>query len=188
MGASFGRGSIAVDCHDCGDMPSLDEALSVAAHLGFMITPRLGLLGEHWSVRYSARGGAWFDDSVERLVAQHISVAAAQLFVTDSLWIKGGLGIGWHITDGDYAKKPSRRALSMANARISPSQNSPSSERDSMDDTSSTSFATFAAAGWEFAQNSVFATEIQFRVGATRRSDDRYQVYNTAMNVGCSWY
>ena len=48
--------------------------------------------------------------------------------------------------------------------------------------------ASFAAIGWELAHNSTFAAEIQFRIGASRRHDDLYQVYNTGLNIGFNWY
>lgn len=181
MGATFGRGSIEVDCGTCGDA-KLTEALSISAHAGYMITPRLALLGEHWSVRYNARGGPLFDDSERHLVAQHISAVAAQLFVTNRLWIKAGVGVGWHITDGDYDKDLPAAPMAIAAAQ---GQGMPGGEDDAG---SSAGRASFAAIGWELAQNSVFAADIQLRIGATRRADDRYQVYNTGLNIGFNWY
>jgi hypothetical protein len=181
MGASFGRGSIDVNCPSCGDA-TLTEALSVAAHAGYMITPRLALLGEHWSVRYNARGGALFDDSARHLVAQHISSIAAQLFVTHRIWVKAGLGMGWHITDGEYARPPAATGPMPVAAKGSSSMEPPSEESTSI------GAASFMALGLEVAHNSVFAAEIQFRVGTSRAPDDRYQVYNTGLNVGFSWY
>jgi hypothetical protein len=180
MGATFGRGSIEVDCATCSSA-KLTEALSVSAHAGYMVTPQLAVLGEHWSVRYNARGGALFDDSQRHLVAQHISTIAAQLFVTNRLWVKAGLGVGWHITDGDYDKiQPSSEPMPVAakGSSVSPAE----SESDS------SGSASFVAVGYELAHNKVFAADIQLRVGATRLADDRYKVYNTGLNVGFNWY
>ena len=180
MGATFGRGSIDVKCATCADA-KLTEALSVSAHVGYMVTPRLALLAEHWSVRYNARGGALFDDSEDHLVAQHISTFAGQLFVTNSLWIKAGLGVGWHITDGDYDKDLSATTPMPIGANGTSSPKGESRSRAS-------GTASFAAIGLELAHNEVCAVDIQFRVGTTRLSDERYQVYNTGLNVGFNWY
>ena len=181
MGASFGRGSIEVDCGTCGEA-KLTEALSISAHAGYMITSRLALLGEHWSVRYNARGGPLFDDTERHLVAQHISMVAAQLFVTNSVWVKAGLGVGWHITDGDYAKDlPDPAPMTIAAAQGQGPQPGPEEDRG-------TGAASFAAIGWEVAHNSVFAADIQLRIAATKRPDERFQVYNTGLNIGFNWY
>lgn len=180
MGASFGRGSIEVDCDTC-DSAKLTEALSVAAHVGYMVTPRIAILGEHWSVRYNERGGALFDDSQRHLVAQHMSTVAAQLFVTNSIWVKAGFGVGWHITDGDYDKEL---------PQVGPTPVSANGGERPADDGQGPELgnATFAAIGWEVAHNSVFAMDIQLRVGSTRRADDKYQILNTGANVGFNWY
>ena len=183
MGASIGRGSIAVECKRC-DEGTLTDALSVAAHVGYMITPRLAILGEHWSVRYNQRGGAWFDDSVYHLVAQHQSMLAAQLFVTDSVWLKAGLGVGWHVTDGRYAQPPLPVEQSGAPlpAAGKGEDQGPASE------VSSDGAATALSLGWEFAHNSVFAADVQLRLGTTRNFDGKYDVVNTGINVGFNWY
>lgn len=183
MGATFGRGSIEVACDTCVEA-TLTEALSVSAHAGYMITPRLALLGEHWTVRYNARGGPLFNDNERHLVAQHMSTVAAQLFVTNRLWIKAGVGVGWHITDGEYdnAPKPRSTVGIAANGSASPVPS------DEPEDEGSAGAASFAAIGWELAHNSVFACDIQFRVGATKRHDARYEVYNTGLNIGFNWY
>ena len=179
-GASFGRGSIEVDCSTC-DKAKLTEALSVTAHAGYMVTPRVGLVGEHWSVRYNERGGPLFDDSERHLVAQHMSTIAAQLFVTNRLWVKAGLGVGWHISDGDYDKD-------LPATVPQPVSKSGGQQMPETSDGSVMGSATFAAVGYELAHNSVFAADIQFRVGTTRRPDDRYQILNTGLNIGFNWY
>ena len=180
MGASFGRGSIEVDCDTC-DSAKLTEALSLAAHIGYMVTPRIGIVGEHWTVRYNARGGALFDDSERHLVAQHMSTIAAQLFVTNRIWLKAGFGVGWHITDGDYDKDLPNNGPRPVSAKAG-------ARPEDMSEKTDLGNATFAAIGWEIAHNSVFAADIQFRVGTTRRSDDRYEILSTGMNVGFNWY
>lgn len=180
VGASYGRGSIEVQCDNC-ETAKLKEALSVAAHVGYMVTPRIGILGEHWAVRYNSRGGALFDDAERHLVAQHMSTIAAQLFVTNRLWIKAGVGVGWHITDGDYGKDSPefgpRPAGAIGGGKM-PEES----------DDAALGNAAFAAVGYELAHNSVFAVDLQFRVGSTKRIDDKYQILNTGLNVGFNWY
>lgn len=180
MGASFGRGSIEVDCDTC-DAATLREALSLAAHIGYMVTPRIALVGEHWTVRYNERGGPLFDDSERHLVAQHMSTIAAQIFVTRRLWLKAGVGVGWHITDGDYDKDLPMSGPVATSARGD-------GRMPEKSDSAALGNATFAALGWEFAHNTVFAADIQFRVGTTRRPDERYQILNTGLNIGFNWY
>ena len=180
VGASFGRGSLEVECDTC-EAAKLTEALSVAGHIGYMVTPRIAIVGEHWTVRYNARGGPLFDDSERHLVAQHMSTVAAQLFVTDSIWLKAGAGVGWHITDGDYDKD-------LPNFGPTPVNATGGERPDEMDTGRKFGNATFAAIGWEVAHNSIFAADIQFRVGTTTRADNRYKILNTGMNVGFNWY
>ncbi len=180
MGATFGRGSIEVDCESCNE-GKITEALSVSAHAGYMVTPRIGILGEHWAVRYNDSGSDLFDDSARHLVAQHMSTVAAQLFVTNRLWVKAGFGVGWHITDGDYDQAPSRTGPVPVGAKGG--QTAPEAS-----DESTAGSATFAAIGWEMAHNEVFAMDIQFRVGTTKRPDERYQILNTGLNIGFNWY
>jgi hypothetical protein len=180
MGASFGRGSIEVDCDTC-DTAKLTEALSLAAHIGYMVTPRIAVVGEHWTVRYNERGGPLFDDSERHLVAQHMSTSAAQLFVTHRLWLKAGVGVGWHITDGDYDKEMPISGPVAASA-------TGGSRMPESSDSVAMGNATFAAVGYEFAHNTVFAADIQFRVGSTQRPDKRYQILNTGLNIGFNWY
>ena len=180
MGASFGRGSIEVQCDGC-ETAKLTEALSVAAHAGYMVTPRIAILGEHWGVRYNSRGGALFDDSERHLVAQHMTTVAGQVFVTDRLWLKAGVGVGWHITDGDYDKD-------LPNLGPTPVGAAGGTRMPEKTNEAVAGNATFAAIGYELAHNSVFAAEIQFRVGSTRRSDDKYEILNTGLNVGFNWY
>lgn len=181
FGLSIGRGSIEVECGSCARAPKLKEALSVAAHVGYMILPRIAVTAEHWTVRYNERGGRWFDDSQRHLVAQRITAVAAQAFVTDSIWLKAGVGVGWHIGDGDYTKpSPSVEPGPIAVGSAGPKPT------DGDDAGLQVRPAYFTAIGWEFARNRSLAAEVQLRVAATQGPD--YQVLNTGLNFGMSWY
>lgn len=186
-GVSFGRGSIEVSCGTCSSGGgTLSEGLSVEGHAGFMLTPQIGVVGEHWSVRYNQRGGAIFNDSTPHLVAQHISTIGAQVFLGHGFWFRTGVGVGKHITDGDYAKKknPSGTVFFAGGAAGEVDSASP----DTQESLSSFSPAYYAAAGWEFAHTESLAAEIQFRIASTERPKDEYQIRNVGFNVGLSWY
>lgn len=184
-GFSFGRGSIEVQCDECGNgSETLTEAFSLQGHLGHMITPQLAVVGEHWTVRYNARGGALFDDNAKHLVAQHVSSLGAQLFLGGSFWVRTGFGVGWHITDGDYAREPVSMdtrpsGASAIQPRPAPVRTAPVSGGGG---------AYFAAIGWELAASRSFVAEVQLRAATTVRADDQYRVRNIGLNVGASWY
>lgn len=178
MGATIGRGSIEVQCATCPDA-KISEALSVSGHAGYMVTPQLSIVGEHWMLRFNERGSKFFDDSEIHLVAQQMTTIATQLFVTNRVWIKGGIGFGWHITDGDYDASP-------AATEGLPNKHQPAPKE--MSEGKILGTATFVAVGVELAHNEVFAVDLQLRGGTTRRPDGRYQVYNTGLNVGFNWY
>ncbi len=185
IGASFGRGSIGVECDDCvGGGGTLTEAFSLEGHVGYMLTPQLALVGEHWTVRYNARGGALFNDSAPHLVAQHVSSLGAQVFLADTIWIRTGFGVGWHITDGDYAKEHLRDSMS---ANVEGAQAlQPLGPQTSEADSAGGSY--FAAIGWEVAHSRSFVAEVQLRAASTVRRDRAYEVQNVGLNVGASWY
>ena len=187
-GFSFGRGSIDVDCGDCpSGGGTLTEALSLETHVGYMLTSQLALIGEHWTIRYNARGGALFNDNAPHLVAQHVSSLGAQLFLGKSFWVRTGVGIGWHISDGDYAKRigPSGQMQAVTTGANNAQQ---SPERPPSEAVPGPGASYFAAIGWEVAHNRSFAAEIQLRAASTHRTDDAYEVRNVGLNVGASWY
>jgi hypothetical protein len=189
FGASIGRGSIDIRCDECGDVAPITEGLSLAAHAGYMLLPRIGIVGEHWTVRYNDRGSEWFDDSEPHLVAQRIFVAGAQAFLTNRIWLKAGLGVGWHISDSRYANPPMQGRNTEPVTASSGAAGSQDPVRPmETSDSNSLSPAFLLAAGFEFAHNEFFAADVQLRIGHTRRPQDEYQIYNTALNIGFNWY
>ena len=181
FGFSFGRGGLDVECPRCGNVAAITEGLSLTAHAGFLLSPNLALLAEHWTVRWNDRGSEWFDDGADHLVAQRMTFAAAQLWLTPTLWLKAGLGVGWHISDSLYTKPP------LPSDR-SPRPASLSGETGSHDEAGRAAPAYFTAIGWEYAHTATFAADIQLRFGATRRPADEYQIYTTGLNFGLSWF
>jgi len=181
LGASIGRGRIDIACDICDDVDPITEGLSISLHGGVMVLPNLSIIGEYWSVRYNGRGSDWFPDSRDHHVAQHLVTAGAQLWLLRNLYVRGGLGVGWHHSDSLYAKVDrDDRGGALAAA---------AGEQGMTDDPAGryTPAAT-AGIGFEFAHTTSFAADVQLRVGSTRRPDDEYQVHNVALTFGAAWY
>jgi hypothetical protein len=176
-GLSIGRGSIGIECDRCQNVATITEALSLSAHVGWMLNPSLAVVGEHWTVRYNDRGSEWFDDSAEHLIAQRISTVGGQLWVAPTLWVRAGLGVGKHISDSHYTK-----------SLPPPSGVRASSVGEELEAPGDWTGAAAAAIGYEFAHTPRFAAEVILRVGTTRRPSDEFQIHNTAITFGASWY
>ena len=181
LGASIGRGSIDISCDRCDGVDAITEGLSLSLHGGYMITPQLAVIGEYWSVRYNGRGSDWFPDARDHYVAQHIVTAGAQLWMLDSLYLRAGVGVGWHHSDAFYA----RTGGSMVGGNRPVAAGGPV-----MEDSGAPSQTPAASVGigWEFAHTSKFAADVQLRVGSTRRPADEYQVTNIGLTFGAAWY
>jgi hypothetical protein len=83
IGGAIGPGSMAVNCDGCDE--DAVGALSLSGHIGAMVTPRLGLMGDFW--------GTWHftgDFTIEHA----INTLAVQYWILPIVWIKGGLGLG----------------------------------------------------------------------------------------------
>ncbi len=179
FGASVGRGSIAVECDICRNVAPLTEALSLTAHVGMMVSPRLAVLAEHWTVRYNDRGDEWFDDSADHLVAQRITTLSGQVWLGRRLWVKAGAGMGKHISDSPYTR-----------TATAPPLDGTRRARSSGDGEGAGVYtpAFTGAIGYEFAHRSDFAVDVQFRVGSTRRPAEEYQIRNTGIVFGVTWF
>ena len=151
FGGSLGGGVISADL--CGAY--CGGAGMLQGHLGGMINPRLALMGDLWGSFH-----AW-DDGIYTGTTYHgIYTFAAQYWVADIVWIKGGIGLG-HMQlqyDGDAA---------------------------AFGDESG--FAAMGAAGVEVVQSYNFTVDIQARLGHgfyTQGGD----VNNFGILVGVNWY
>lgn len=71
-----------IECVDCND----SVAGSLDFHIGFMLSPRLGIMYEAWGA------GQRLDSAQSVTLVQVLSMAAAQYWLTPRLWIKGGVG------------------------------------------------------------------------------------------------
>ena len=147
-------GFVYSDCADlCGFAPSGEF------HIGGMIAPRLALMGDFWggyhyfsNDLYNGSGSTW----------NGVYTLAAQYWVNDVIWLKGGLGYG-HITID--------------------------SDAGTADDSG---FAFMLAAGIEIVQSYNFALDLQLRYGnATYTAANSGGAGDTNMftaMVGFNWY
>jgi len=155
-GFSVGLGAITAS--NCGD--ECGAAGLFEAHLGGMISPRAALMVEGWGADHPWTDS--FGDSRETI--NTFFTGAAQYWLTDILWIKGGLGLAVirnTISDGfgGYAES------------------------------ATSGFALFGAAGVEVLQAYNFALDIQLRIGNGFYSQaDGGDAQNYALMVGFNWY
>jgi hypothetical protein len=88
----FTIGGGAIGCEDCDE--SL-EGIAGSFHIGGMLTPRLALMFDGSSVIH-------FDDRTETAILHDIGTVAAQIWLTNQIWLKGGLGFGRFTVDDGY--------------------------------------------------------------------------------------
>jgi hypothetical protein len=136
-GFSLGAGGLALP--DCGQVCG---AVGMGEfHIGGMIAPRLAIVGDFWEAfRYFSDSNIGSGE-----IYSGIYTAAAQYWVSDILWIKGGLGVGHNVIDvgGGYYYTGGYRVR--------------------IDD--ETAFALMVAAGLEIVQSYNFAIDLQVRYG-----------------------
>ena len=159
FGFSGGVGAIHVD--GCGD--ACGVAGLVEGHLGGMINPRMAIMFEIWLADHPwSAGGSSFE------TINTFFTGAAQYWVNDIVWIKGGLGV----------------------AEIREDFNDGYGYGYSYTSNRSTGFALFGAAGVEVMQSYNFALDIQLRVGNGFYSDDfgSFSAQNYGLLVGFNWY
>jgi hypothetical protein len=158
----FSAGVGAVHSSNCGDACGVAGLLE--GHLGGMINPRTALMLEIWGADHPwSSGGSSFE------TINSFFTGAAQYWVNDILWIKGGLGVAeLRETFSDYY---SYGYYTSAVSDI-------------------TGFALFGAAGVEVLQSYNFALDIQLRIGNGFYSDHgtSFSVQNYALMVGFNWY
>jgi len=134
-------------------------------HVGGMIGPRTALMFEVWGADHpwSAPDGTSFE------AFNTFITGAAQFWLTDILWIKGGLGLAYYrdtINAYDYSGTPV-----------------------SYDLTEASGFGLFGAGGVEVLQSYNFALDIQLRAGSGFYSKSNgFNAQNYALMVGFNWY
>src|SRR5262245_61034265 len=151
FGGSLGAG--AMQSTGCG--PYCGGAGMIEGHLGGMLNPRLALMVDLFAAVHS-----WDDGYFTGQTYNGIYTFAVQYWVTDIIWLQGGVGIA-HLQygyDGDTLP---------------------------LDD--DTGPAVLAAGGVEVVQSYNFALDIQFRIGWGSYSHIP-DTTNYALMVGVNWY
>lgn len=82
-GGALWGGDISCDGGDCGD--GFREAGGASGHVGYMVTPRLGLVLDVWAMTSSK-------DDVALTFA--MGTVGARLWLIPGLWVQGGIGSG----------------------------------------------------------------------------------------------
>ncbi|HEX6765528.1 MAG TPA: hypothetical protein VF103_08630 [Polyangiaceae bacterium] len=149
-GGALGGGVITAGCDGC----DVHGAIGIDLHLGGMLTPRLALL-------FDASGATSYSTEFAptRYVASLLYAGAAQYFVTQRLWIKGGVGI----------------------ARVVQSD-APLFETFE----SETGFGFLVAGGYELLQRGSFALDAQIAVSPAFYAGT--SVTDAVALVGVNWY
>ncbi|MCC6998836.1 MAG: hypothetical protein IT370_29760 [Deltaproteobacteria bacterium] len=144
----IGIGGGAISCDGCND--SLG-GVSVDLHIGAMLGPRLGIMFDGYAIAHPIEGGGTFVHAVDTV--------AAQLFLGDRFWVKGGLGVGQLQLSDDSGQ-----------VRLE----------------SDTGPAVMLAAGFELLQTRTSALDIQVRAAAT--DFEGGTITNGSLNVAYNWY
>lgn len=84
FGVGIGPGSITTTS-TCGDF--CGAAIALEGHIGGMLNPRLAIMGDFWLNAHPIPNS-------DGTTTNSISSLALQYWLTDIIWIKGGLGIG----------------------------------------------------------------------------------------------
>jgi hypothetical protein len=151
IGFGIGGGEAQCSGEACN---GVTEAGSIDAHVGTMIRPRLAIMGDAWVMMHTE----------DRLTLTHgIFTVAAQLWVTDRLWVKGGLG---------GARASYRYDGVLVNAT----------------DRTETVPGVMAAVGVELIRSKTFALDAQLKGGTGFYDDDTTRVHNAAVSIGFNWY
>jgi len=149
LGGSLGVGTIWSD--GCG--PYCGASGFIEGHIGGMLNPRLALMGDFWGAAHH-----WDDGYVTGTTYQGLYTLAAQYWVTDVFWIKGGVGFAQLSFGYDGAANPD--------------ENGP---------------GFMAAGGFEVIQAYNFAMDLQLRFGHGFY-DTWPDVNQVAFMVGVNWY
>ncbi len=150
IGGALGGGVIWAGCDDCDVRPSI----GLDFHVGGMLSPRLALL-------FNASGATSYTQDIAptRYVASLLYAGAAQYFLAQPIWIKGGVGV----------------------ARVVQSD-APLFETFE----SETGFGFLLAGGFELLQRETFALDAQLAVSPAFYSGT--SVTDVVALVGVNWY
>jgi hypothetical protein len=132
FGGSLGVG--AISSNGCGDY--CGAAGMIEGHIGGMINPRLALMGDIWGTAHH-----WDDGYGTGTTYQGIYTLAAQYWVTDILWVKGGVGFA-QLNSATTARTTPTRAGQACWARSASRSSIPSTSRSISSSASATASTT----------------------------------------------
>jgi hypothetical protein len=136
----------------CGDF--CGGAFSGEFHVGAMLNPRLALMFDGWSNFHPIPNS-------DGTAINSIAAFAAQYWVSDIIWLKGGLGFGRTQVTSDSAGVIG----------------------------DATGLGVLGAAGIELFQGGGFAFDLQIRLGTALHSDaDGGNMSNFGFLAGFNWY
>jgi hypothetical protein len=146
----LGIGGGAISASNCG--PDCGGAFALQFDIGGMLNPQLALVFDGWVNFHGI-------PQTDIVAVNGIYTGALQYFVTDIVWLKGGVGYGGY------------QQTSSAAGRIG-------------DDSG---LALLAAGGVEVVQSQNFALDIQLRLGHAFYSVAK-DMTNVALMLGVNWY
>jgi hypothetical protein len=151
IGASLGGGDMA--SQNCG--PYCGGSGMIEGHIGGMLNPRLALMADLFAAIHP-----WDDGVYTGQTYNGIYTLALQYWVTDIIWLKGGMGFA-HL---QYGYDGTGASLGDESA-----------------------FALMGAGGVEILQSYNFAVDLQFRIGNGFYSQGP-DITNYAFMIGVNWY
>jgi hypothetical protein len=149
FGGSLGVGGIS--SNGCGSY--CGAAGMIEGHIGGMLNPRLALMADIWGTAHH-----WDDGYGTGTTYQGIYTLAAQYWVTDIVWVKGGVGFAQLNFGYDGANNPDESGPGL-----------------------------LGAVGVEVVHSYNFALDLQFRIGHGFY-DTGPDVNNIAFMIGVNWY
>ncbi|HVT10200.1 MAG TPA: outer membrane beta-barrel protein [Polyangia bacterium] len=160
-GFSLGLGGLTMP--DCGTVCGVVGMGEI--HIGGMVSPRLAIMGDFWEAGRYYSGDATLGSGG---IYNGIYTLAAQFWLNDIIWVKGGIGFGRVQISSDYADP----------------------YNDTVDDESG--FAFMLAAGIEIVQAYNFALDLQLRYGNvaydSRANGGDGDANEFGVMIGFNWY
>ena len=163
FGGSIGLGGFWYSqCNDiCGG------AGAIEGHIGGMVAPRLAIMGDFWEGFHPFSSGGFSGTTY-----QGIYTLAAQFWLSDNLWIKGGLGLGYLTVSSDIGYYYNGYTYSTS--------------------VSDSAFAFMLAAGIELYQAYNYALDLQLRYGNAVYTgaglDSAGDTNMVTVMIGFNWY
>lgn len=150
LGGSIGLGGIYfTNCDNCDSY----GGLALQGHIGGMVAPNVAIVFDASTVIHPFEEGG--------TLMSHAWLGALRIWLTDNLWLSGGVGLGLVEEDDDFGY---------------------------LVDRTETGLVGMAAAGVELLQTYNFALDLQVRGTWARFDDVDLNVSNLSVLLGFNWY